>query len=387
MSVVENPEEIALLELCAATGVMLLLAPSSYLGGIYRSLIATEMSQRFPGVQLVAVDDVLYEQKAGMGDFAEVIPVEWLKGNSRYSGMPVVNCAYSLPTWLFFEQLAISAQCVRFDLPELLYALDIPLVYETGAVTCSLTLAHELEFIALRKRFADDLSGKTLDAVMRMRMNGDRRALLEVLCAGEQEYFSLYSSVEHPIRLHSSEHYVDIGAYDGDTVRKFMAAARYEYAVIHAFEPDPVNFAAMKASLDNEGRPRIKLYNQAVSDSDGVLSFSAKGTMGSRAELCGDVQVPCVRLDDALDNITLLKMDVEGHEANVLRGAIQLIRKCRPRMAITCYHHALDLLEIVSVIDQIAPGATLRLRHYSMYFYDTILYVEWPENSGAVVSE
>jgi FkbM family methyltransferase len=378
MSVIGNSEKVSFIESCKVAGAVLLLAPSSYLGGIYSSLIAAKLAGQFPGVKLIAVDDVWYKQKAEVSGFAEVIPVEWLKGNGRYSGMPVVNCAYSLPTWLFFDELARSAQYVRFDLPELLYALDIPLVYEIGAVTRSLTLAHASEFATLRTRFADDLSSKTLDAVLNMRMDGDRRALLDVLCAGEQEYFSLYSCTDNPIKMSSNEHYVDIGAYDGDTVKKFMAAVRYEYEAIHAFEPDPLNFAAMKSGLD-ERIPRIKLHNKAVSNSEGVLSFSAKGTMGSRAELNGDVQVPCVRLDDVLDNITLLKMDVEGHEANVLRGGVQLIRKCRPRMAITCYHHALDLLEIISVIDQIAPDAVLRLRHYSMYFYDTILYVEWPE--------
>jgi FkbM family methyltransferase len=378
LSVIGNAEKVSFIESCKISGVVLLLAPSSYLGGIYSSLIAAKLTEQFPGIKLIAVDDVLYKQKAEVSGFAEVNPVEWLKGNGRYSGMPVVNCAYSLPTWLFFDELAGSAQYVRFDLPELLYALDIPLVYEIGAVTRSLTLAHAPAFAKLRTRFADDLSRKTLDAVLHMRMDGDRRALLDVLCSGEQEYFSLYSCAEHPIRLRLNEHYVDIGAYDGDTVRKFMTAARYEYEVIHAFEPDPVNFSAMKGIL-GERDPRIKLLHQAVSDRDGFLSFSAKGTMGSRAEINGDVQVPCVRLDNVLDKVTLLKMDVEGHEANVLRGAAQLIKKCRPRMAITCYHHALDILEIVSTIDEISPGATLRLRHYSMYFYDTILYVEWPD--------
>lgn len=111
----------------------------------------------------------------------------------------------------------------------------------------------------------------------------------------------------------------------------------------------------------------------------GFYRFQLKALWEVVPILIGNVQVPCVRLDDVLDKVTLLKMDVEGHEANVLRGATKLIRKYRPRMAITCYHHALDILEIISAIDHIAPSATLRLRHYSMFFYDTILYVEWPE--------
>lgn len=47
-------------------------------------------------------------------------------------------------------------------------------------------------------------------------------------------------------------------------------------------------------------------------------------------------------------------------------------------MAITCYHHVQDLLDIVAAIDGIAaePAAPAPL---PLYFYDTILYVDWPD--------
>ncbi len=164
---------------------------------------------------------------------------------------------------------------------------------------------------------------------------------------------------------------MDIGAFDGDTVKKFMLAARHRYASIHAFEPDPANYQRMHAALN--GHARLKLHNLAVSDDEGYLAFAAHGTMGSRVQADGAVQVRCVRLDDVLDRMSLLKMDVEGHEARVLRGAARLIGECRPRMAITCYHHVADLLEIVAAIDEIAPGlgcgyGTIRcfLRHHSV---------------------
>ncbi|MCO2012608.1 FkbM family methyltransferase [Pseudomonas aeruginosa] len=361
---------------CERSGYLLVLVPSSYLGGVFRSQVVAGLSQRLPEVRLIAVDDVLFASNSVPDGFDQVIPTAQLK-EPCHAGKPAVNCAYSLPTWLTLDHLAKTAQCITLDLPELLYLLDIPLGYQTGALTRELAMQHHAEFVSLRERLADERSRKTLEAIMRLRLDGNRAALLDVLCPGEQEYFSLYRGPEHPIVLRSDEHYVDIGAYDGDTVKKFMLAARHEYASIHAFEPDPANYRLMHASL--AGSVGLHLHNQAVSDTGGHLAFAAHGTMGSRVEIDGTVQVPCVRLDDLLDVMTLLKMDVEGHEARVLRGAARLIDECRPRMAITCYHHVQDLLDIVAAIDGIAAGARLRLRHYSLYFYDTILYVDWPD--------
>ena len=48
----------------------------------------------------------------------------------------------------------------------------------------------------------------------------------------------------------------------------------------------------------------------------------------------------------AIDAATFIKMDLEGFEQRALRGAARLIRECRPRMAITAYHYADDLLDL-----------------------------------------
>ncbi len=366
-------------ERCAAAGGVLLLVPSSGLGMTYTPLLVAELKRRLPEVRVIVADDVLFSKQRTLDGVDEIVPVQRLREPNTFADIPVVNCAYSLPTWLLLKRLIDATGRQTFDLPEVLHQLDITLVYQSGTLMREQTLGHQAEFAALRERLADEHSRKTLDAILRMRMDGNRAPLLDVLCSGEQEYFSVYRSGDHPINLRTDEHYVDVGAYDGDTVKKFMAAVRDEYSSIHAFEPDPMNFTALQAGLDGLNEPRLTLHRQAVSDQNGWLTFSAKGTMGSRADSNGDIDIPSVCLDDVLTEVTLLKMDVEGHEARVLRGAQRLIATCRPRMAITCYHHALDLLDIVSEIDNIAPNAQLRLRHYSMYFFDTILYVEWPQ--------
>ncbi|PPU95028.1 FkbM family methyltransferase [Xanthomonas albilineans] len=368
-------DETDLIAHCADAGGAIFMAPSSTLGGIYATHAAAALVERAPGIKIIALDDVLYKGHIADMGFSDIRPTNAFRNDPRLAALPTINCAFMPTAWLYFAQLQGAGSGRRIDLPELLYALDIPLVYQTGRITRELTLAHSAQFAALRERLADPLSMRTLDAVLQMRMNGDRRPLLDVLCPMEQEYFSVYPTNAHPLRIGANEHYVDIGAYRGDTVKKFRAASRHGYASIHAFEPDPANFAALQRDLaDDAGR--TVLHNAAVSDVAGTLAFHAEGTMGSRLDANGTVMVPSVRLDDLIERATMLKMDVEGFEPQVLRGAAGLIQRCRPRMAITCYHHALDLLEIVAVLDQILPDAQLRLRQYAMYFFDTVLYVE-----------
>ncbi|MDF5980353.1 hypothetical protein P4114_30950 [Pseudomonas aeruginosa] len=50
-------------------------------------------------------------------------------------------------------------------------------------------MKYHAEFVSLRERLADEPSRKTLDAIMRLRLDGNRSALLDVVCPGEQEYF------------------------------------------------------------------------------------------------------------------------------------------------------------------------------------------------------
>ncbi|MCW0405191.1 FkbM family methyltransferase [Xanthomonas sacchari] len=367
--------EAKLIDACTRAGGAIFLAPSSTLGGLYAARAATLLSERVPGIRIVALDDLFHERRIADTGFDDVRPTATFLRDSDLAGLPTINCAFMPTAWLHFDQLQRLGSGLRIDLPQLMYALDMHLVYQTGTATREQTLAHAAEFDALRGRFADTLSLRTMDAVLQMRMDGDRRPLLDVLCPMEQEYYSVYSALEHPLRIGAGEHYVDIGAYRGDTVKKFRAASRQDYAAIHAFEPDPANFAALQHGLAEDGG-RTTLYNAAVADVAGTLAFDAQGTMGSRLDGNGSARVDCLRLDDVVEHVTLLKMDVEGAEPKVLRGATELIRRCRPRMAITCYHHALDLLDIVAELDRILPDAKLRLRHYAMYFFDSVLYVE-----------
>ena len=127
----------------------------------------------------------------------------------------------------------------------------------------------------------------------------------------------------------------------------------------------------------------LTLHNAAVGDYTGHVRFLETGTMGSHVEgigsgdaTCGEGATPITRIDDAMERVSFIKMDLEGFESRALSGAQGLIGSCRPRMAITGYHYANDLLELWTLLRRIAPDYSLRLRHHSSFYYDSIIYAQ-----------
>jgi FkbM family methyltransferase len=115
---------------------------------------------------------------------------------------------------------------------------------------------------------------------------------------------------------------VDVGANVGTTVAAFLAA--YASAHVHAFEPAPDTFARLSSRFDD---PRVALINAALSSSAGRSRLHNHVRHDLRAlDPEGDVPVVVTTLDlyareQGLERIDILKIDTEGHDLEVLRGA------------------------------------------------------------------
>jgi FkbM family methyltransferase len=111
---------------------------------------------------------------------------------------------------------------------------------------------------------------------------------------------------------------------------------------VWAFEPNPTNFAAARATADLNDLDNVELRNAALSNQDGALLFRTHGTNGTpRGGLSrvavqegpGVTSVDAVMLDYAvpLDRpVSILQLDVEGHEKQALLGAFHIIQRWRP---------------------------------------------------------
>jgi FkbM family methyltransferase len=342
------------------------LATNSYLGTIYVPLILAKR------VEVIAVVD---DQSTGetIHGIVRWSSAEFRSRAGQLGHVRAIDLSFSPLGNAVFDRLLRESNVERVDLVQLLADLDLPAVYQTPSTMRDITISRQSEWRALRDSFEDEWSRLTLDAVLLLRLTYDRRHLRAAIASPEEEYFSVYQ-FNSTFALRNDEIFCDAGAYIGTTVRKVIAATGCNFRLLHAFEPDKTNFTALQA-LDSLKLPNLALHNAAVGDFTGTVSFCETGTMGSHVdETSGNGATRITRLDDAIDDATFIKMDLEGFEKRALAGARGLIDACRPRLAITTYHYADDLLDICSTIRSMVPDYVLRLRHHSNYFYDTIVY-------------
>ncbi len=133
--------------------------------------------------------------------------------------------------------------------------------------------------------------------------------------------------------------FFDVGANWGYFALLVSAAPGF-CGKIHAFEPNPVGRADLVRTVEAAGlEDSVTCHAMALSDVGGTANFS--GGRNFRTGLAGlsksrpGHSVAVQRLDDlALPSPTCMKIDVEGAEAAVLRGAERVLRAARPHVLI-----------------------------------------------------
>jgi FkbM family methyltransferase len=194
--------------------------------------------------------------------------------------------------------------------------------------------------------FADEESRRQFVAHLRFRLQLDYEALPP--CVAD-DYFPP-DVVPKP--LPPDAVFVDCGAYDGDSIRAFLAHQQGRFGSIYAFEPDARNCERLRAyvvSLGVKASQRIRVFNAGVSERRTTLRFNAAGNMSSAFSSAGAVEVQVTPIDDVVEANgapVYLKLDVEGAEWEALKGCERLLERARPLMAISVYHRPDDLWQL-----------------------------------------
>ena len=312
------------------------------------------------GIQADGVDVLSPKEAADrFGSSAMFMVTIWSLGHAfreTHAKLKSLGCRTVLPSaslrWKFSNEL----------LPD--YCQDLPhKLYEQAD-----------EVRAAAKLWADDESRSEYLNQIRWRMLGDYD------CLGgphrEEQYFP-----ESLFHLIPGEVFVDCGAYDGDTAKRFISR-NANFARLLAIEPDPDNHRRLCqwAERQIEVRDRIVTYGLAVGASSGSVRFNATGAEGASIAKGGDVLVECASLDELAADAapTYIKMDIEGAEEDALQGARRLIREHSPILAVCLYHRPSDLWRIPSLILSLVGNYKLFLRPHFGDGWDIVCYAVPP---------
>jgi FkbM family methyltransferase len=162
---------------------------------------------------------------------------------------------------------------------------------------------------------------------------------------------------------------VDGGAYIGDTLSEYIKFKR-NFCEYHAFEPSLFNFNLLSEFSD--GINNCFIYNKGLGQSNTILKFHDYNIQSSTSSFIPSLfnfnnfnEVEILRLDDVIDNVSFIKLDIEGAELDALMGATYLISKFKPKIAVCIYHKIEHLWQIHHLLKSIRSDYRFSLGYHS----------------------
>jgi FkbM family methyltransferase len=149
---------------------------------------------------------------------------------------------------------------------------------------------------------------------------------------------AMFSEISKVFDSKPRQHAIDIGANIG-YVTSWLGK---RWSSVTSFEPTPVTFDCLKLNCT---QPHINLHNLGISDIAGDLCFATSDAKPDQNQIITDesklrkhwgvTRVPTCCLDSFnFDTVDLIKIDVEGHEYQVVKGALETIQRCRPAVVV-----------------------------------------------------
>ena len=240
----------------------------------------------------------------------------------------------------------------EIDSEHTVFAPDVP-VAGGGLFTREYITENEEKFERAYSLLADEESKRVYKDILNFKVSGKIKYLLSSFC----DKSKVYSDI---LNLNENEEIIDLGAYDGDTIKEFTAATGGKYKHITALEPDKKSYKKLLKNTD--GMKNISTLNMGVWSKRDTLIFDAEAGRNSKLSAEG-VSIEVTDIDSLNIAPTFIKADIEGSEMKALEGAEKTIKKYLPKLYICAYHRNEDLFALPLKIKELSEKYKIYFRH------------------------
>lgn len=186
----------------------------------------------------------------------------------------------------------------------------------------------------------------------------------------------------------NSECFVDCGAYVGDTIEQYLNEKDGVFEKIYAFEPCHRNCEALRKRLERINaewaldEDRITVIEAGIGEKDTRMNMRNEnnGTPSLGASFDGGKAdgngIDIYSIDSYFKDkkVSFIKADIESFERSMIKGAVSVIKRDRPKLAICIYHNATDMCKIALLLKEINPEYHFSVRQHYVEACETVLY-------------
>ena len=266
-----------------------------------------------------------------------------------------------------FAQLAAEQEVV---------APHLPLFDEDETVSAAWLQRYEEQLTQVYDRLADEQSRRVFAATLNYKLSGKISYLFDCETQREEDIRMLLAPT-------AEEVYMDLGAYNGDTIQELGRLTDWQWREVLAVEPDRRNCRKLRLLTVGTGsltmgsdvflncfalekRLTVEIHEAGIWSEQGELGFSDSGGRQSTFIGAEKKTVPVTTIDAVAAGrpVTMIKMDVEGAEVQAIAGGRQTIGECKPKLFVAAYHYDVDLFRLPLLLWELVPEYKIYLRKH-----------------------